>query len=67
MGFWQTLLLGFGLALVIEGLVPFVSPTGWRQTMQRIQQLNDGQVRYFGMVSIGVGAAIVFLVAAFAA
>jgi uncharacterized protein len=63
MGFWQTLLLGVGLALVLEGLMPFASPSRWRQMMLRIQQLSDGQVRYFGVVSILVGASIVFAVA----
>ncbi len=51
--------LGIGLALVIEGLMPFASPAKWRQVFTQIQQLSDGQVRFFGLVSIGVGLLIV--------
>ena len=51
--------LGVGLALVIEGLMPFASPAKWRQLFTQIQQLSDGQVRFFGMVSIGIGLLIV--------
>ncbi len=59
MSFWQVLGLGIGFALVIEGLMPFASPTRWRQLFLQIQQLSDGQIRFFGLVSIGVGLLIV--------
>jgi len=61
LSFWQVLGLGLGLALVIEGLMPFVSPIKWRQIFAQIQQLNDGQVRFFGLVSIGIGLVIVLI------
>jgi uncharacterized protein len=57
--FWQVLGLGIGIALVIEGLMPFASPGKWRQAFLRIQQLSDGQIRFFGLVSMGVGLLIV--------
>ncbi len=59
MSFWQVLGLGIGIALVIEGLMPFASPAKWRQVFLQIQQLSDGQIRFFGLVSIGVGLLIV--------
>jgi uncharacterized protein len=59
LSFWQVLGLGIGLALVIEGLMPFASPAKWRQVFTQFQQLSDGQVRFFGLVSIGVGLLIV--------
>jgi uncharacterized protein YjeT (DUF2065 family) len=40
---------------VIEGLFPFVSPGGWRRMFQQILQLQDGQVRFFGLCSILAG------------
>jgi uncharacterized protein len=58
LGFWQLLGLAVGLALVIEGLMPFLSPAKWRQVFTQIQQLSDGQVRFFGLISIGVGLLI---------
>ena len=59
MGFWQVLGIGIGLALVIEGLMPFASPAKWRQVFLQIQQLSDGQIRFFGLVTIGAGLLIV--------
>lgn len=43
--------------LVLEGLFPFLSPGGWRQTFTKLLQLRDGQLRFFGLVSIGLGLA----------
>jgi uncharacterized protein YjeT (DUF2065 family) len=35
------------LMLVLEGLFPFLSPNGWRQTFLKLLQLRDGQLRFF--------------------
>ena len=43
------------LMLVLEGLFPFLSPGGWRQTFAKLLQLRDGQLRFFGLVSIALG------------
>ncbi len=59
--FWQLLGLGIGLALVIEGLMPFFSPAKWRSVFGQIQQMNDGQLRFFGLASIGIGLTMVLL------
>ena len=48
------------LVLVIEGLYPFVSPAGWRRMFAQIIQLNDGQLRFFGMCSIVAGALLIW-------
>jgi uncharacterized protein YjeT (DUF2065 family) len=55
--FW----LALGLLLVIEGLFPFVSPTGWRRMFQQLLQLKDGQVRFFGLCSIVSGLILIWL------
>jgi uncharacterized protein YjeT (DUF2065 family) len=50
------LLLGaFALMLVIEGLLPFLSPDTWRQAFLRATQMSDGQIRFFGLTSIAIG------------
>ena len=54
--FW----LAMALVLVIEGLFPFVSPGGWRRMFSQILQLSDGQIRFFGLLSILAGAAWVW-------
>jgi uncharacterized protein YjeT (DUF2065 family) len=53
--------LAFGLALIFEGLFPFLSPSGWRRVVTQIQQMNDGQVRFFGLCSIAIGFMLVML------
>ena len=50
-----TLLMAFALMLVIEGLLPFLAPKLWRETFQRLMQLSDGQIRFFGLTSMIVG------------
>ena len=50
------------LMLVLEGLFPFLSPGGWRRTFQRLLQLRDGQLRFFGLVSIALGLGTLWLV-----
>ena len=57
----DTLWLALALVLVIEGLFPFVSPAGWRRMFQQILQLQDGQVRFFGLASILAGLLMVWL------
>nr|WP_281068758.1 DUF2065 domain-containing protein [Ramlibacter agri] len=43
------------LMLVFEGLFPFLSPGGWRKTFEKLLSLRDGQLRFFGLVSILLG------------
>jgi len=57
--FWAAL----ALMLVFEGLLPFLSPDGWRRTFQQILQLRDGQLRFFGLVSIVLGLTGLWLLA----
>jgi uncharacterized protein YjeT (DUF2065 family) len=59
----NTLWLALALVLVIEGLFPFLSPSGWRRMFQQILQMQDGQVRFFGLCSILAGLAMVWLLA----
>ena len=50
-----TLLMALALMLVVEGLLPFLAPKLWRETFQRLMQLSDGQIRFFGLTSMIVG------------
>ncbi|MEN9395952.1 MAG: hypothetical protein RLZ81_482 [Pseudomonadota bacterium] len=49
------------MVLVIEGLFPFMSPTGWRKMFVQLLQLNDGQIRFFGLCSILAGLGMIWL------
>jgi uncharacterized protein YjeT (DUF2065 family) len=53
------LLLGaFALMLVIEGLLPFISPPQWRSVFERAMKLTDGQIRFIGLGSMLAGLAM---------
>ena len=56
--FWSAL----ALVLVIEGLLPFLSPGSWRRGFNQLMQLRDGQLRFFGLCSIVVGLFLLWLV-----
>ena len=48
----DTLWVAFGLMLIFEGIFPFVSPQGWRDKMAQLMVLQDGQIRFFGLVCV---------------
>ena len=52
---WDTLWAAVALMLVLEGLLPLLWPSGWRQTFTKLLDLNDGQLRFFGLTSIVLG------------
>ncbi len=58
---WLILGVGLGLALVLEGLLPFLSPLKWRKMATQVQQLSDGQIRFFGLCSIVAGIGLVLI------
>ncbi len=51
----DTLWAALALVLVIEGLLPFLSPHRWRQVFEQVLRLQDGQIRFFGLCSILIG------------
>ena len=48
-----------GLVLVIEGLLPFVSPAKWRLYMREILKLGDRQIRAFALLAIALGLVLI--------
>lgn len=57
----STLLMAFGLMLVIEGLLPFVAPRLWRDAFRRVTEMADGQLRFVGLTSIISGLVMILL------
>ncbi|KQU66069.1 MULTISPECIES: DUF2065 domain-containing protein [unclassified Rhizobacter] len=52
---WDTLLAALALMLVLEGVLPFLSPGAWRRVFERATQLSDGQIRFLGLSSMLAG------------
>lgn len=57
----NVVLTAIALMLVIEGLLPFLSPSAWRGVFERALKLNDGQIRFLGMASMLCGLALLLL------
>ena len=51
----DSLWTAIALVLVIEGLFPFLSPGGWKRAFMRLLELNDGQLRFYGLCTMGCG------------
>ena len=54
--------MALGLMLVIEGVLPFLSPTSLRRTLLSLSQLDDRSLRILGLVSMVVGVLLLYLV-----
>jgi len=58
----STLFAAFALMLIIEGLFPFLMPTRWREVFRRVTQLNDGQIRFYGLTSMLIGVLLLYFI-----
>ncbi len=50
-----TFIMALALMLILEGVLPFLAPSLWRDTFRRIIQMSDGQIRLVGLSSMIVG------------
>ncbi len=56
------LLLGaLALMLVLEGLLPFLSPGAWRSVFEKATRMSDGQIRFVGLSSMLAGLALLLI------
>jgi uncharacterized protein len=55
------LLGALALMLVLEGLLPFLSPSVWRQVFERATRMSDGQIRFVGLSSMLAGMLLLFV------
>lgn len=59
---WNDLLIAIALVMVIEGVLPFISPKGWRNMMLAVSQMDDRSLRITGLMSMLLGVAMLYLV-----
>ncbi len=48
------------LVLVLEGLLPALSPRGYRQTMLQMSKMDDQVLRTVGLLSMSAGALLLY-------
>ncbi len=58
---WERLGDALALLLVIEGVLPFLSPAGMRRTLLAVGQLDDRTLRVIGMTSMLAGVVLSYL------
>lgn len=59
---WADLLAGIAFYLILEGLLPFATPRGWRRGLAALAELEDSQLRTTGFVVIVLGLVLLFAV-----
>ncbi|MFM9913932.1 MAG: DUF2065 family protein [Methylophilaceae bacterium] len=57
----NSVIFAFGLVLVLEGLLPLLAPSIWRETFIRMIKFTDGQLRFVGLGSLLGGLVIIVL------
>jgi uncharacterized protein len=56
--FWAAI----AIALILEGMMPFISPKSWKEMVAKIALLADRQLRYFGLGIMVAGLILLSLV-----
>jgi uncharacterized protein YjeT (DUF2065 family) len=46
--------------LIIEGMLPFISPRKYRRMVAEISQLGDNQIRNIGLLIMIIGVVVLF-------
>lgn len=59
---WQELLTALALLLVIEGIVPFVNPRGFKAMLRLLDEMEEKALRNSGFVSMVAGLVLLYLV-----
>lgn len=59
---WHDLLLALALMMVIEGLLPFLSPRLMRAMLIEMAHQDDRNLRLVGLVSMLSGVGLLYLV-----
>ena len=57
---WHDLLIALCLVLIIEGILPFLSPRSWRQMASQVAQLDDRSMRLMGLSSMLIGVVLLY-------
>jgi uncharacterized protein YjeT (DUF2065 family) len=59
---WADFGAALALVLVIEGLIPFLSPRGYKNMVQQMALMSEQMMRNVGLMLIVVGLLFLYLV-----
>ena len=60
--YWTEILTACALLLVLEGILPFVGPSRYKQMVAQIVRLSDNQLRAAGLTAMVAGLVLLFFV-----
>jgi hypothetical protein len=58
---WSDLINAFALLLILEGLLPFISPTQLKKAYTQIISYPEKTLRIFGLICVIAGILLLFL------
>ncbi|WP_297187564.1 DUF2065 domain-containing protein [uncultured Porticoccus sp.] len=59
---WIDLAKAFCLMLVLEGVMPFLTPGRWRNMAALLAQVDDRSMRMMGLFSMLIGAGTLYFI-----
>jgi uncharacterized protein len=59
---WHELAVACCLMLVIEGIIPFISPGRWRKMLLMLDQIDDNTMRMIGFASMLTGTVLLLII-----
>jgi len=59
---WQEFFAAVALVLILEGMIPFISPEALRKTYQRLVEMDDKAIRLSGLISMIAGVILLTFV-----
>ncbi len=58
---WNQLLVALALVMVIEAIIPSLSPRAYRRAIGMMMQLDDRLLRAWALSSMLLGAVVIYL------
>lgn len=59
---WHDLWIALALVMVLEGVIPFLSPAGMKKMMLSVIGMDDKALRISGLISMLLGVLTLYLV-----
>lgn len=60
----EEFLKALALIMVVEGILPFLSPEKWRDWVQQVARVPSQSLRILGLASMLLGAGLLYVVCA---
>ena len=57
---WEDLWVAMALLLVLEGIVPFLTPRGFKRALEGVLGAQDRHIRIAGLVSMIAGVVLLY-------